>query len=192
MITRQVLRDWNACYSDEHISALVSPEGLTPLQLLDLDIPYADRVWGGVNWLVREHKNECLLLLCKWARQACAVAGWTDPRSLDAIETTEKYVRGETAIESVVVAVRSAEVATADALEEAYLAAEAKGDDVAARAAARAAAQAAGAVARATHRTVGISARNAVEAARAAGEAVEDAQAEHVVDLRELFEDLDK
>lgn len=44
-ITRQQLRDWDACYTDEQIAALVPAEGLTLAQILELPIPAADRRW---------------------------------------------------------------------------------------------------------------------------------------------------
>ena len=45
IVTRQWLRDNRACYSDARIDALVPVEGLTAAQVLDQQIPAADRVW---------------------------------------------------------------------------------------------------------------------------------------------------
>ena len=44
-ITRKLLRDWDACYDDDHIAALVPPDGATPLEVCDCSIPAADRLW---------------------------------------------------------------------------------------------------------------------------------------------------
>lgn len=45
-ITRKMLRDWGACYSDEQIAALVPDAGLTPRQVLAAPIPAKDRIWA--------------------------------------------------------------------------------------------------------------------------------------------------
>jgi hypothetical protein len=49
-VTRELLRQHHACYYDQPegealVDALVPAEGLTPLELLALDIPAADRLW---------------------------------------------------------------------------------------------------------------------------------------------------
>ena len=44
-ITRELLVEWRACYDDERIESLVPPEGLTPLQVLDANVPAEDRLW---------------------------------------------------------------------------------------------------------------------------------------------------
>jgi len=44
-ITRELLRGWDACYDDDHIAALVPPDGATPLEVCDCSIPAADRLW---------------------------------------------------------------------------------------------------------------------------------------------------
>jgi hypothetical protein len=45
-ITRKLLRSWDACYSDEHIAALVPEDGLPPLEVADMDsVTVLDRIW---------------------------------------------------------------------------------------------------------------------------------------------------
>jgi hypothetical protein len=45
-ITRELLHEWGACYTDERIAALVPPEGVTPLEVCDaIGVPAVDRLW---------------------------------------------------------------------------------------------------------------------------------------------------
>ena len=74
IVTRQLLRDWCACYTDAQIAELVPESGLTPIQLIDLDIPDADRIWGACQVLAREDRPELVALAQKWA--AAAAARW--------------------------------------------------------------------------------------------------------------------
>jgi hypothetical protein len=95
LITRQLLREWQACYSDEKLNATVPESGLTPLQILDLDdIPAEDRLWVVLRDSVIPQR-ELRLLACKWAREALAVAGNPDPRSVAAVDCSERFARGE-------------------------------------------------------------------------------------------------
>jgi hypothetical protein len=103
LITRQTLRYWDACYSDEKIATLVPAEGLTPLQILDLDIPPQDRLWV----VLREEvipARELRLLACLWARRALSRVKNPDPRSLHAIEVSERFARGEATEEELLLA----------------------------------------------------------------------------------------
>lgn len=95
-ITRELLREWEACYSDERIVALVPESGLTPLQVTALSIPIGDILWV----LLREEvipARELRLLACNWARLALELVPESerDPRSLAAVETAERFARGE-------------------------------------------------------------------------------------------------
>jgi len=45
-ITRELLREWGTCYTDERIAALVPPDGVAPIQVLDANIPAEDRLWA--------------------------------------------------------------------------------------------------------------------------------------------------
>jgi hypothetical protein len=94
MITRELLRQWRACYSDERIAALVPPEGLTPLQVLGLDIPAADRLWV----VLREEvipARQLREFACDIVEEACRKNGVTNARSYAAIETARRFARGE-------------------------------------------------------------------------------------------------
>ena len=73
IITRQLLRKWRACYKDERIAELVPESGLTPIQILELEIPDADRIWGACNVLAREDRPALIALARKWA---AAAARW--------------------------------------------------------------------------------------------------------------------
>ena len=76
LITREFLRREGACYTDAHIAALVPESGLTALELLKLDIPAQDRIWGitrrGV--IERETMREWLTRLVGRADAAAAAA----------------------------------------------------------------------------------------------------------------------
>jgi hypothetical protein len=97
-ITRELLREWQACYSDEELDATVPASGLTPLQILELDIPADDRLWVVLREAVIPARA-LRLLACKWAREALAVAGNPDPRSVDAVDCAERLARGEATTE---------------------------------------------------------------------------------------------
>ena len=93
-ITREKLRLWGACYDDAKIAALVPEAGLTPLEIVALDIPAEDRMWV----LLRESvipARELRLLACGWAEAACHAAGWNDARSLAAIAVARRFAVGE-------------------------------------------------------------------------------------------------
>lgn len=132
-ITRELLLEWRACYTDERIAELVPPEGLTPLQVLDLPIP-----WRHALWVLRHEEvvpdRELRLFDCRCARRACERAGWSDARSLEAIRVAEAYANGEATASELYLARAAAADAAADAAKEAWAA------QAAARAAARAAA----------------------------------------------------
>jgi len=138
IVTRQQLRDWDACYTDEQIAELVPSEGLTPLQVLDADVPAQDRLWV----VLREDvipARELRLLACKWAREALALAGNPDPRSVAAVDTAERFARGE----ATTAELSAAWAAASDAARAAASDAASDAARAAARAAARDAARAA-------------------------------------------------
>ena len=157
-ITRKMLRDWGACYSDEQIAELVPESGVTPLQVCDtVQIPEEDILWV----LLREEiipARELRLLACKWAASALIAVKVDDIRSWRAVWTAAQYAYG-LADDSQLAAARAA--ARSAAGEAARAAASAAAGE-AARAAARAAA---GEAARAAARAA------AWEAARAAARA---------------------
>jgi hypothetical protein len=142
IITRELLREWNACCCDEEIKHYVPENGLTPTQILDLDIPAKDRLWV----ILREEiipERELRLLACKWAREALAVAGNPDPRSVAAVDCSERFARGEATAEELAAARAAADAAAWDAADAAAWAAVWAAARDAAWAAARAASLAA-------------------------------------------------
>lgn len=94
-ITRELLRTWRACCTDDEIAELVPPEGLTPLQVLEReDVPAKERLWV----LLREEiipARELRLLACLWAERKCDEDGWHDPRSRNAIAVSRRFANGE-------------------------------------------------------------------------------------------------
>jgi hypothetical protein len=82
IVTRQLLREWCACYTDERIAELVPDVGLTPIQLIDLDIPDPDRIWGACQVLAREDLPALIALARKWAADAAA-ALWAACKRLE-------------------------------------------------------------------------------------------------------------
>ena len=67
-ITRQLLRQWEACYEDEQIAELVPPEGVTPLQVATSGLSEDDLIWV----LFREEiipALEMRKLANRWARR---------------------------------------------------------------------------------------------------------------------------
>lgn len=128
-ITREQLRTWDACYSDERIAELVPPEGLTPLAVCDLDIPADDRLWV----VLREEiipARQLREFACDVAEEACRAAGVTDPRSLAAIQTSRRYARGM-ATEGELRVARDAAMAARDAAWAAAMAARDAATDAA-------------------------------------------------------------
>jgi hypothetical protein len=137
-ITRKLLREWNACYCDEEIKHYVPENGLTPTQILDLDIPVKDRLWV----ILREKiipARELRMLACKWAREALAFAGNPDPRYVAAVDCSERFARGEATTEDLAAAEAAAWAATGAATEAAAEAAAWAATEAAAEAAAEAA-----------------------------------------------------
>jgi len=92
-ITRELLRAWRACYKDERIAELVPIDGLTPLELIGLDIPEEDRLWVLLRDAVIPARN-LRLLACKWASDTCRKAGWADERSINAINVAARFADG--------------------------------------------------------------------------------------------------
>ncbi len=89
-ITAQDVIDLDSCYEDEQVKALV-PRPTTLLELCDLDIPDADKLWA-ITRLI-ESKRERVGLSCAFVRATC----WdllTDERSKNALSVGEKYARG--------------------------------------------------------------------------------------------------
>lgn len=50
IITRELLRQWDACWKDEEIAERVPPEGVHIIRILDADdVDILDRIWVGVR-----------------------------------------------------------------------------------------------------------------------------------------------
>ena len=83
VITRELLRAWGACYSDERIAELVPESGLTPLEVCDLPIPSEDRLWT----LLRPEVlgSAFSVALADIVQRALDRAVITDPRSRDVV-----------------------------------------------------------------------------------------------------------
>lgn len=124
-ITRKILRQWCACYTDARIAALVPEDGMTPMEIAALDIPAEDRLWV----LLREEiipARELRLLACDWAEDACEAAGWNDQRSLEAIAVARQFACGEAAVAELAAAAKAADEASWSAAEAALSAAAAR------------------------------------------------------------------
>jgi hypothetical protein len=143
LITRESCRKANACYSDKKLAQLIPSEGLTPQQVAELtNVPADDRHWilvhasGATDRILREHACWC-------ARQALALVDNPDSRSIQAIEVSERFARGEATAKELKIAQKAAydvawRAADVAAAEAAYYVVK-----VAAHAAAHAAARAA-------------------------------------------------
>ena len=161
LVTPSLCRQWGACYDDDKLHNLLG-DGLTPLKVLALDIPVADRLW---TVLRPELLTDCdLRLFGCWcatlALKAEQSAGHEpDDRSWAAVNVAEQFAYGR---------ITKSEMAAAEA--DAWSAARAA--DKAARAAAWAAWAAAEAASAAS------------AAARVTGRA---AEAVHIDYLRDLL-----
>jgi hypothetical protein len=122
IITRELLRKWNACYCDEEIKHYVPENGLTPIQVLDLDIPAEDRLWVVLRESVIP-AHELRLLACKWVREALTVVGNPDPRSVAAVDCSERFAMGEATINELAAAQAAARDAAQAAARDAARAA---------------------------------------------------------------------
>lgn len=118
IITRTKLREWRACYSDDRIAELVPEDGLSPLEVLALDIPPADRLWV----VLREDvipARELRHLACDWAERALdrLPPDQVDPRSREAIAVSRRYADGLASAEEL----REARVAAREAANASWL-----------------------------------------------------------------------
>ena len=146
MITREVLREWGACYDDDEIASLVPPEGVTPLEVLDADIPASDRIWVMLHEEIIPAAT-LRLLAVRWARGALEAerAAGREPAAASwaALDVAERYARGEATAAELAIARDAAWAAADTAPDYAAWAAAWPAAAAAAEAAARAAAWAA-------------------------------------------------
>jgi hypothetical protein len=92
VITRDSLRAAGACYDDERVSALVPPEGITPLEVLDLGIPVDDRIWAVVHCGLTAREARLFAAWC--AARALRRAGITDAASWAAVRVAARFAVG--------------------------------------------------------------------------------------------------
>jgi hypothetical protein len=106
MITRESIMAERPCeaYPEARVNALVPPGGMTVRQVAEAaQIPAKDRHWvlvfcaGASDRVLREHACWC-------ARQALARVDHPDPRSLAAVEVSERFARGEASPEELATA----------------------------------------------------------------------------------------
>jgi hypothetical protein len=108
LVTRESCRKAKISFSDEKLVELIPEEGLTPQQVAQLaSIPAKDRHWilvyasGATDRILREHACWC-------ARQAFARVDNPDSRSIQAIEVSERFARGEATLEELKIAQKAA------------------------------------------------------------------------------------
>ena len=83
-------------YTRERVSELLG-DGLTPLQVIDLDIPAPDHLWVVLRepWI---SKRSARLLACRWAESVLSVYESVHPgdtRLRGVIETARRFANGE-------------------------------------------------------------------------------------------------
>ena len=151
-LTRQLLRQWGACWTDTEIAAQVPEDGVTPLQVCDAAaVSIDDRLWV----LLREDvipERDLRLLVCKWAAEALRAAKVDDLRCWRAVWVAAQYAHGLATIEQLAAARAAAwDAASAAARDAARAAARAAASAAASAAARDAARDAAWAAARSAH-----------------------------------------
>jgi hypothetical protein len=109
LVTRNSCRKANSCYSDEELAELIPLEGLTPQQVAGLvSVSAEDRHWAlahassATDRILQEH-------ICWCARQLLARVENPDPRSIQAVEVSERFARGEATDEELDAALVNAE-----------------------------------------------------------------------------------
>ncbi len=137
----RVKDDWGACYARETPGRLESLYATpkTPQEVLTLrdgpwgDVPDKDRIWT----LTRPNSLPAKLhrlFAAACAEKACQDAGWTDPRSLAAIQAARDFAEGKITAEELQAARAAAWRAAQVAVEEGAWAEEASRAAVASRA----------------------------------------------------------
>lgn len=96
MITRDLLRSWGACWTDDEIAVHVPESGLTPIEVCDAgDVSAEHRLWV----LLRPEiitERDLRLLACLWAERAMDLlpSDQVDPRSREAIRVARLHADG--------------------------------------------------------------------------------------------------
>jgi hypothetical protein len=118
-ITPQKIISWGCCYSRERVmEVFAGRKSMTPLQILDLNIPAVDRLWA----VLREEiipAPYLRWLACHWAEQKLlheqAAGREPDPRSWAAIDVARRYAQGKATDEELVTAWFAADAAARSA-----------------------------------------------------------------------------
>lgn len=97
-ITRELLREWDACYSDERIAEVVPPEGISPVAVCDLDIPTDDKFWVLLRPEILSDRK-LRQFACWCASRALRATGVTDPRGKEAIRVAARFSVGKATYE---------------------------------------------------------------------------------------------
>jgi hypothetical protein len=122
VITVELVMSWGPCddYPESRVRDLFG-DGLTPLQVCDLDIPAKDRLW----LLLREEvieARELRLLACRWAERVAPLydsAHPEDPACRNTIAVVRRYALGEATDDELVAAEAAALAASLNAARDA-------------------------------------------------------------------------
>ena len=114
-ITPTILREWNACYSDEEIAGLFGDrESVALLDVLDSEIQDQDKVWVASHAL---GGRDARLFAC-WCAES-ALPEDCDPRSRAAVDVARRYAHGTATTAELDAAWAAREAAWGAALEAA-------------------------------------------------------------------------
>ena len=109
-----------ACYKDDRLAKLIPPEGLTPEEVAAAGVPVDDRIWA-LCYAAGLDSKSLRLFSCRTARRALAHIANPDPLSIAAVDTAERFARGEATKEELGVARKQAyAVSVYDAHYSAY------------------------------------------------------------------------
>lgn len=117
-ITAEQVLAWGPCYAKSRVRELVG-DGLTPREILDLDIPPADRLWVFLR-LMSPSDHRLFAAAC--AERALMRSGVTDQRSWGAVRVARLHALGEASDQELADAARSARAAALAALAAQYAA----------------------------------------------------------------------
>jgi hypothetical protein len=111
-ITRQLVREWDLGWAPEALD-LLPDDGLTPLQVLDLDIDQYDRQMAVMHAMP---DRDGRLLAIRWAIGARDLAASVDPRSRHATDVAAAFAYGQATAQEMAEAGKAAECVAALAL----------------------------------------------------------------------------
>jgi hypothetical protein len=113
-VTRQQLRDWVACYSNERIAELVPEDGIAPLAVCELDIPILDKFCVLLRPEILPDRK-LRQFACWCASRALRRIPSPDPRSRRAIRVAGRYSVGKASDQELAAARAAARAAAAAA-----------------------------------------------------------------------------